>query len=243
MGKASANGVAWMRETRAAESVFGAMRCLLLLFVCLAPPAVWAERLKAVEPTFTPDEREGLIYGRMEFVFNGQVLPPDAKGTLFLKPKVRSGISKFVGLDKLNTSGWSASDYLLDSFVSERGFFAVRLPVGRYYFVDFTYTGAAPGPASMASWRTYTELLSSTVRKPMVISFEVLPGKATYLGTIRHFLSLGRLRINSQEFFFDLQFSDEYKEATNVLLQHMPGLMVPTISSPYHVDMLAAPVR
>lgn len=195
-----------------------------------------------IDPAFAPNEREGLVYGRMEFVVNGQTLPQDARAGL-IKPKVVAHVSKFGGISELNSNAWKAGEFMFDAPVSDSGEFAAKLPVGRYYFVEFMYFGAGTGPAGMAGWRTYTEIMHGDVFKPMVVTFDVLPGKATYLGTIRHLVQLGSPKLSGQAFFFNLEFVDEYGNSTEALMHRFPRLTSVTAPQMYRIETLSAPLK
>jgi hypothetical protein len=195
-----------------------------------------------IDPAFIPTEREGLVYGRMEFVVNGRTLPQDARAGL-VKPRVISHVSAFNGVSKLNSNQFKAGEYMFEAPVSERGEFAARLPAGCYYIVEFIYLGAAPGPAALTGWRTYTEIMNGDIYRPMVVTFDVLPGKATYLGTIRHLVKIGAPSVSGQELLFDLKFLDEYKPSTEVLLKRFPALTDLTESRMYEVETLSAPLK
>jgi hypothetical protein len=182
--------------------------------------AATADRVSA---DFAPSKDEGLIYGRMEFVVNGRTLPPDARAG-FVKPGITAHVSKYIDPGMLNKNGWKPGEFVFDAPVSSEGHFVGKLPVGKYYFVEFQYFGASTGRGNLASWRTYTETSGVRLRRPMLISFEVLPNKATYIGSLRHLVDLGSPSLTTQVFFFDLQLSNEFSNETPRLLQKYPHL-------------------
>lgn len=221
-------------------------RTMIRLFVVLAIVCVasgCAPNRALIKPDFMPNEREGLVYGQMEFVVDGQGFSPEAR-TAFTRPTIYSYVSRYVEGGPLSTSGWDSSDFRFEASVSRAGHFAARLPVGKYYFMTFEYFSAVPGPLGHASLRTYTEIEESGVKltRPMLLTFEVLPNKATYIGNVHHFLQFG---MSGAKFTtgFDLQFSNQYAPETNWLLQQYPQLIGATESHVLRRDYLSAPVR
>jgi hypothetical protein len=194
-----------------------------------------------IDASFVPTEKDGFIYGRMEFVVNGRTLPPDARAGL-VTAEIVSHVSHFGGVETLNSNAWKPGEFFFRAPVSNHGEFAARLPVGRYYIVELIYLGAARGPAAMTAWRTYTEILGGDLFKPIVITFDVLPGKATYLGTIRHLVRLDPQRAG-QQFFFGLDFIDEFGSSTEFMLREFPGLANATAQRAFEVETLSAPLK
>lgn len=174
----------------------------------------------AVPPDFVPNAHEGLIYGRMEFVVDGKTLPPDTRYGL-VKPMIRSSISRFTSIRELNENGWKAGEFAFDAAVSDAGDFVARLPVGRYYFVEFDYFGPGNG---IPMWRTYADTFGVRLMYPTIYEFDVLPGKATYIGSMRHLVDYGAAWTSGQVVYFDLTQSDDSVAATARLLDRSPKL-------------------
>jgi hypothetical protein len=213
---------------------------IVVLLVCNA--AGCATTAPPVDTGFVPNDREGLVYGRMEFVVDGTTVPPGTRHGL-IKPEVDAELSKYTGLDQLNENAWKPGEFVIRAPVSGDGHFAAKLPVGRYYFVGFTYLGAGGGHAGLAFWRTYTQISQTHVSRPMLITFEVVPNKATYLGTVRHLVTVGSNSTTTQEFSFDLQLVDDSAAETARLLQqysHLKGMTEPHLPK---VDLLNSPLQ
>jgi hypothetical protein len=191
-----------------------------------------------IAPAFVPSEREGLIYGRMEFVVDGKTLATDAHVGL-VKSNITTSVSKFSGIDKLNTSGWIPGEFQFGASASERGEFSAKLPVGRYYIVAFDYWGASPAVDKQLYWSTYAEKMGTSLYKPTIITFDVLPNKATYLGTIRHLIQ----RDGPQQLYFDIQLADEYANSTKVFLERFPALSNAIETRAYKIETLTAPIK
>jgi hypothetical protein len=192
-----------------------------------------------VARSFVPNEREGMVYGRMDFVVDGQTLAPDAHMG-FLKASIRTLLSKFGGVDTLSSNEWKAGEFIIDANAKERGEFAAKLPVGRYYIFEIMYFAAVAYGDGMTGWRTYAETSGSRINKPFIITFDVLPNKVTYLGTIRHLIQTDGLQ---QRLYFDLQFADEYTNSTKIFLERFPALSNAIETRAYKIETLTAPIK
>jgi len=98
-------------------------------------------------------------------------------------------ISAYEGDDALEFSGWVGSDHFVQAFVRENGYFAAVLPPGRYYFVEIGFDSMPEHPGVLFV-RTYTPMkaagFSTRPKRHFVITFDVVAGEATYVGTMRH---------------------------------------------------------
>jgi hypothetical protein len=72
----------------------GHVRCVLLAMALLSGGC--ASTSDKIESTFVPNEREGLVYGRMEFVVNGHTLPPDALFDIEFADEYKNSTDAFV---------------------------------------------------------------------------------------------------------------------------------------------------
>jgi hypothetical protein len=175
-----------------------------------------------VSNDFTPNDREGVVYGRMELDINGETLPPDYHQG-FVNTNVVVHVSRYQGDDQLNSNSWKPGEFAFRAHVSQDGRFAAKLPVGTYYCVEFAYAGVPVGRARLAGWRTYAPILGETLVRPSVITFEVLPNKATYIGHVHHMLQIEHAG-RQDHVNFDLRLSDDTAQDTSWLLQQYPNL-------------------
>nr|WP_298717043.1 hypothetical protein [uncultured Steroidobacter sp.] len=197
-----------------------AIRRSLLSCTVLAVMAVVAGCATTAPPVptdFMPNGQEAIVFGRMEFVSNGTTLPPDTRFGL-LKPQIIVHFSPLTDATVLNRSELGAAKFAVRALVSENGHFITKLPVGRYYVDTLGYFGTRGG--NFTGWRTY----APEAGKPFLLTFDVLPNKATYLGTVRNFVWLGTQTMSRDEYSFNLGFVDERTEAEQYLLQRHPAL-------------------
>jgi hypothetical protein len=103
------------------------------------------------------------------------------------------------------------------------GYFSLELPVGRYYIVYFIYDDIV-GTSAIYS-RTYESIDGATTNKPWVMTFDVLPGRANYVGTWMHrFLTKDRFPKPASA-YSDIELIDEGGEASQWLGRKFPNLV------------------
>jgi len=158
----------------------------------------------APRPTadFKPNAQQGVVFGQSQFVLNGKVivekeLPKRAPA------QIANHISRFTSIQALEYSQFKTSEYYFSAVAKQDGWFSMVLPVGRYYFVEFVYINLMPRIFTSAnlpdgySWRTYMGQnfpIQTGVCNPVVVTFDVVPGKATYVGNIRHVVSVEEMK-------------------------------------------------
>jgi len=151
--------------------------CVLLLVALSASSC--ATSLKPSVHSTDVNSNTSVIFGRSELVFDG--LPIDYKNHFIVHH-----ISPYISDEKISQNPFKAGEYAFRAEGDDQGYFAVALPPGRYYFVEFIYIDVIPGLSGMAGARTYMGLRGTRVRKPYVITFDVPANRATYIGTVRH---------------------------------------------------------
>jgi hypothetical protein len=125
-----------------------------------------------------PDLQRGYVYGRSQYFYNGIPAPRDQRGG-FLAAHIMSHVSPFTDTSHLNRHPGRAGKYAFSANASDDGYFVVELPPGKYYVVEFGYVGF---PSGFQGMRTYYK----EIQQPSVITFEVLAGRATYIGDTQH---------------------------------------------------------
>jgi hypothetical protein len=203
------------------------LRCTaVLLIVTGLGGCTLATPLGPVAGDFVPNEHEGMIYGRMELVINGNTVQ---SSSAFTKTSVIVHVSHFVSDDQLNTNAFRPGEFSFRAYVTGDGRFAAKLPVGRYYCVEFAYVGVPVGRTSMAGWRTYAEIPGETLGRRSVVTFDVLPNKATYVGHLRHHLDIEH-SFRKDHVQFDMDLANDTGQDTAWLLEQHPGLKGATVS-------------
>jgi len=180
----------------------------------LASCAATAPALKAGA---APDASNGVIYGRMRVIKNGEEVTRDAHWDL-IKPYVAMQFSPFEGADKLMTSSLEAGKWFLDTDLSKGGLFSTVLPVGRYYAVCFQMDGFNAITAMRVS--TYRSITGSRLVERNVLLFDVLPGKSLYIGDFVH-----SLRANGGGFDWRVDIADGESAARQLLVAASPGVV------------------
>jgi len=197
-----------------------------------------------VATDFAPNDTEGLVYGRMELFVNEGAVKPDQK-----RGEVMSFLRNFTGTDNLVRPGLAESPGTLriDARVTQGGDFIAKLPVGRYYFDHFVYIGLVERPRGalrgIVDWCTYSNSGYTTVSEPILVTFDVLPNRATYIGTLRH-----RVRIDdpyailSTNINFGLEMKNEFASDTKRILAPYTKLQHPAEMDLAQVQVLSTPV-
>jgi hypothetical protein len=203
-----------------------------------------ASELKTAAPDFAPNDREGLVYGRMEVVLNGAVLPPDAKlKHSLVKPEVQATVMPFTTLDEVSTGVNESNGFRLKAPVSSAGDFIVKLPVGRYYVAAFVYWGIATN-RTVPVWRTYSAMLGEDLAKPSLVTFDVLPNKATYFGTLQHIIDFNEsIPGFGSRIGFGLQVKNEFASTTKRILAPYTALQQSAGIRLVQIQPLTAPIR
>ncbi len=143
-----------------------------------------ATTLKSPDSSFNLDGNNSIIFGKAEVILDGQLI--DYRGTSYLvKKTIVQHISRYVSDELINKSKWKAGEYAFSVTRDKDGYFAFAVPPGKYYFVFFAYVGVLPDVDTMAV-STYMPFSKGEVKKPYLITFDVLPNRAVYIGTIRH---------------------------------------------------------
>lgn len=154
----------------------------LALLAC-ALLAACASTLKPPDAAAVPDGQRSLVVGRAIVLHNGStVAATDARASL-LAPGIIIHLSPLVDENKIERNAFVAGKWATRAYVAEDGYFAAELPPGKYYVVEYQYRKQVDG---VTGFRTYMPLLGSTVYQPYLVTFEVVPGRATYIGTTVH---------------------------------------------------------
>jgi hypothetical protein len=125
---------------------------------------------------------QGVVFGRMAVVKDGHALTTDLYRNL-LKPEVAVHLSPFESMEKLARNEWLPGKWFFRAHLLKGGYFSTTLPAGKYYFVEFMFIDVT---REMLALRTYDSNSAAQIFRPAVVTFEVLPGKTTYIGTIVH---------------------------------------------------------
>ena len=129
------------------------------------------------ESTTRLSDGQGVVLGRVVTTLNGTV-------TRLPKEAVLMHVSPYRGDDELTKNAFAPGKWMLRADASEDGYFAAVLPSGQYYFVEIIYLNSVPKAGT--GFRTYMNIPGANASRRSVWTFEVLPGKVTYVGTMMH---------------------------------------------------------
>jgi hypothetical protein len=166
-----------------------------------------------LEKDFAPNSTQGVVFGTGQMVTDGKVWEANDKDAL-IPLEIVAHVSPFTNTDELDKT-YSHGMAAIRMFAYDKGNFAASLPPGRYYFVEFDYL---KGLGRMAV-RTY--LSSGVVYRAdhalLVVTFDVVPGKATYIGAQQHLFS-------DEGSKWSLEIRDDFAQASAWLLSTHPNL-------------------
>lgn len=186
----------------------------ILIFVLLLSLCCCATLLRPASKNKIPDQESAIIFGKSVFFHNGR--PIQYKGSWYLtKKSITLHISEYDGIDKLNENAFLPGEYAYRVSYDEEGYFAFSIAPGTYYFVEFAYWGIIPDSSNNAvGARTYADLPGTSTDQPYVITFEVAPNSANYIGTIKHSFNTSRLVPGLvSEYKYEISIIDKYENA------------------------------
>lgn len=132
-----------------------------------------------IDAASAPDGNTALLVGRFVLVHNGARVE-----TSTLPHLVVGYVRPFTSVNELSRDpGLVGGSVAIPARLDQQGFIAIKLPPGRYYFDQFMYTSLSRMPVA---FRTYAPLAGAKVGQRFAVTFEVMPGKATYIGTVLH---------------------------------------------------------
>lgn len=185
---------------------------------------------------FIPDEQEGIIFGQMQALTNGNLVRHNDVGILGFVPSeaINTYISTYSDQKKVKC-GVPMGERLFKALIVDDGYFSVRLPVGRYYINTFIYcfyyySGFPPGFSTFAPYMGSSNPLAPPGVSAIVIDakashtdlkviiFDVLPNQATYIGTFIHRSDTG----DDGKLALKLKIVDEYDKCRSVFLAKHP---------------------
>lgn len=156
---------------------------IIILLMTIMSMSCAATLLKSPDSSFTLDDRTSIIFGKAEVILDGQSI--DYKGTSYLvKKTIMHHIGRYISDEEINKNKWKAGEYAFPVVNDKDGYFAFAVPPGKYYFVEFDYVGVLPDVDHFGV-RTYMPI-QGEVKKPYLITFDAIPNRAVYIGTLRH---------------------------------------------------------
>jgi len=166
-----------------------------------------ATKLKSPDVSYVIDEKNSVIIGKADLIYNGRKTDYSGK-YLLAKKGIVHHISKFTSIEELNTNVFGAGEYAFQVTYEDNGYFVIALPPGKYYFVEFAYLYVIS--AGIEGVRTYTNLPGiREIENPLVITFEILPNSVTYIGTIKHIVN----RYSRRNIHYWIEIVDEHEDA------------------------------
>jgi hypothetical protein len=101
----------------------------------------------------------------------------------------------------------------------EDGYFVCALPPGKYYFVELDYLGVLPlSDRDTVGIRTYMPV-HGLVAHPYLLTFDVPPGRAAYIGTLRHEFEVLRDNWFESKAEYTISFTNEFDTAREWFLK------------------------
>lgn len=168
---------------------------------------------------FIPNEQEGIVFGQMQLLIDGNLVRYDGKryfGAVWPQ-KVVTHISPYSDGQSLNMNTFLPGKLAFATEIADDGYFSAKLPVGRYYVDEFGYY--LPNYLSFPKGcRTYMDYMGVKPSDLQIVLFDVLPNKATYIGTFIHRSDTG----DNKKTIFKLRIINEYDKCESVFLAKHP---------------------
>jgi hypothetical protein len=161
------------------------------------------------------------IFGKDVVICDGK--PVEYQGTYaLLKKAIVHHFSPYVSDEDINKNKFVAGKYAFRVTDDQGGYFECAVPPGKYYFVELDYFGVIPGSDTLGI-RTYMPI-HGRVTNPYLMTFDVPPGWAVYIGTIRHEFEV--LRNNWVEFqvSYTISFTNDFDAAREWFLKSNESL-------------------
>jgi hypothetical protein len=170
-----------------------------------------------------PSENSAIVIGRSIFFYDGKIATSTETNRGLFAPAIVSYIRDFTGIDAVKNQ--SSDRFAIRAFVSDSGYFAVSLPPGNYYFSAFFYPGIRSGVTGM---RSYESIMGSKIIDPTITTFQAVPGKINYIGTIAHRVvempMLGVRRFEPRRWGWKYSVIDEFMETEEWFRKAYPQL-------------------
>lgn len=167
--------------------------------------------LKSPEVSYKVDKENSLIVGKADFIYNQRKTDYSGRA-LFVTKTIVHHLNNFTTLEELNRETFfPTADYSFEVTYDDKGYFAFVLPPGKYYFLQFDYWGIIPGRGlqSAEAFRTYMSLPGfREIKRPYLITIEILPNSVSYIGTIKHRVN----RYSRRDYRFWIEIVDEYED-------------------------------
>ncbi|MDD3295728.1 MAG: hypothetical protein PHU64_00015 [Candidatus Omnitrophica bacterium] len=180
---------------------------------------------------FTPNEQEGIIFGQMQLLVEGNLVRYDTRAFFGIAhpQMIQTFVSPYTDDQSVNVNWLLSGKLAFKTQLADEGYFSAKLPVGRYYVSDFGYflPDYLPFPKG---WRTYMPFMGTKPSDPKIVIFDVLPNQATYIGTFIHRSDTG----DDRKTVLKLRIVDEYEQCKAYFLgQHSfaEGLAVSKIAT------------
>jgi hypothetical protein len=206
---------------------------LRFAFICLVSLLCGCAQVVKAPPVETaPDGTLSMVFGSQQLFHNGVLAPRDSH-TIFLDGFLVSHVDLFQGPETLNTNAYVPGKYAFKALAKEDGFFSVMLPPGHYYFVEFGYSGLGLG-RGIVGYRSYMPILGNKQHSRSVITLDVLPGRATYIGNLQHHT----YDATGGGWSLRLEESDDFAAASEQFVQRYPAWAGLINKNLMHIDPL-----
>ncbi|MEI8348857.1 MAG: hypothetical protein WCI77_01785 [Candidatus Omnitrophota bacterium] len=172
---------------------------------------------------FTPNEQEGVVFGQMQLMTDGNLIRYYGDIGLLGINSPQSILTYICAYSdpKSVKYGLPLGERAFKTLIADEGYFSAKLPVGRYYIKMFVYCVPITWHFPQG-WSTYVPGPGFKQHDPKVIIFDVLPNKATYIGTYIHRSDSDNDPKNTTGRILKLRVVDEYDKCKAVFLAKYP---------------------
>ena len=184
------------------------------------PPADKASKL---------DDKNSIIFGKVELFINDKPIDISARGFLDPDPVVISHMSRYGSDASLNKNRFMPGEYAFRSHPSKDWYFSRAIPPGRYYFAMFSYLWIFESEPAF-DLRTYTR-----TKTPYLMTFEVSTNQAVYIGTLRHNFHTTRDNWFSVKGTVSIDSTNEFEETRKWLLKSNPQFESNIVENPLQI--------
>lgn len=161
-----------------------------------------ASLLKNIDSNVAPDGNVSVVVGRLLITHDdgSPLQPKPSRGYIIYH------ISPYTGIENLNTNPIAPGEFAVKAKLNEDGYFAIPLPAGKYYVVEYLFGYQF----KLYGFRPFKGSRHFKDQKRWITTFDVIRGKATYIGTIKHQISTyPGTEIHSEVWNIRMQITDD----------------------------------
>jgi hypothetical protein len=188
------------------------------------------------EAGFIPNEQEGIVFGQMQILIEGNLYRYDGKKLfgVVCPQMIVTHVSPYSDEQSVNTNILLPGKLAFKTQIADNGYFTAKLPVGRYYVSEFmfylpNYVSFPPAYLQFPKgYKTYMYSAGLEPSDPKIVIFDVFPNKATYIGTFIHRVDTG----DDKKTSLNVRIKNEYDACKSVFLAAHPVSEESIVSEP-----------